>query len=654
MAGLNSWLSAKVMHALGWALIHSLWQCLAIAALAAVLMALSRRPSIRYLVGVGALAAILAAPVATFFVLMAAPATPAMMSNVQVGRQPIVQSPAAAPVPVTPQSRVESSSAPRAWSVMLARKEKQFPSTNLLPWLVAAWLCGVTFFSLRLAGGFLLLEHKRRNQSTIPSAAILALCQDVQRQLGLERAIHYLESGWLQAPAVIGWLRPIVLLPISALTGLSEAQLRAVIAHELAHIRRFDTFVNLFQVLVETLLFYHPGVWWLNKRIRAERELCCDEIALAVSGSRLEYARALTLMAEWESAPRLAMAANRGPLSERIFHILGRKSASAGQRMLGITGSILFLVAALAAANALFVVAAPPMAQARESVKAVLSASQATVAHLAQQVFQASEPEKVSVVAPADTAVPSQAPNDAPRQELAPPAANLSGLPSVENLTTPTVLASNAPPVAKPSDQPIAAPIATERTSSGIASAPGPKAEAEGDQASVPASVPEIKPVVVPNTPSGAGDPDATVCRAPQHIPNSDQFGPQICLHNYEWWKMAMNGKDVATDGKSLIDRPTVRYPKGEGDPDAVTCRTPQILDNGATIARYGPVVCRLNRFWADLIKNRQMVDKYGVIVKLPRGVDYGALYGPGGYYVDPYNDTGRPSQSSATQGSAP
>ena len=179
---------------------------------------------------------------------------------------------------------------------------------------------------------------------------------------------------------MIGWIRPIVLLPVSALTGLTEAQLRAVIAHELAHIRRHDSLVNLLQILVETLLFYHPAIWWLNRRIRAERELCCDEIAVSLTGDRLEYAKALTLMAEWEQAPALAMAANRGPLSERILHILGRKPFGAGQRMLGLTGSLLFLAAALGAANALFGIAYPiPMAHANASLKTALPSSRIAV-----------------------------------------------------------------------------------------------------------------------------------------------------------------------------------------------------------------------------------------------------------------------------------
>ena len=164
------------------------------------------------------------------------------------------------------------------------------------------------------------------------SPQILEICYNLQEQLGLTRAIEYCECAWLQAPAVIGWFRPIVFLPVSALTGLSEDQLQAVIAHELAHIQRFDPFVNVFQVCVETLLFYHPAVWWLNKRIRAEREHCCDDVAVTLCGNAVEYARALTLMEEWRSAPVFAMAANRGPLTERIVRVLGLKTLGAGVR----------------------------------------------------------------------------------------------------------------------------------------------------------------------------------------------------------------------------------------------------------------------------------------------------------------------------------
>ena len=130
---------------------------------------------------------------------------------------------------------------------------------------------------------------------------------------------------------------------------------------------------------------------------------------------------------------------------------------------------------------------------------------------------------------------------------------------------------------------------------------------------------------VVPNTPSGVGDPNAVVCRAPQPIPGSEQLGPQVCLHNSEWWKVAVNGKDVGPDGKSLIAKATVDNPTGHGDPDAVTCRTgkaglppPGQLPQNGSDARWE--ICRTNRFWADVIKNDQVVDARGIVRPSNRG----------------------------------
>jgi hypothetical protein len=130
-------------------------------------------------------------------------------------------------------------------------------------------------------------------------------------------------------------------------------------AHELAHIKRLDAFVNVFQISVETLLFYHPAIWWLNQRIRTEREHCCDDVAISLCGNAVEYARALTLMEEWRSAPVLAMAANRGPLSGRIIRLLGLNQVRSTTRRVGLTGSLLCLAAALLAGKALLRLASP-------------------------------------------------------------------------------------------------------------------------------------------------------------------------------------------------------------------------------------------------------------------------------------------------------
>ncbi len=391
MTSLMNWLSPSVMHSLGWALLHFLWQGAAVAALAAVLMTFCRRASARYVLGVGALALMLATPIATFFVLtLSGAAAPAKSCRVagrlSTGAGDMV---------------VGSSSGPSRLS----------PSLDVPPWVVEVWLLGVVFFSLRSAGGFLLLERKRRKQSTTtPSARVLVMCQTVQRQLGLERTIRYCECLWLQAPAVIGWFRPIVLLPVTALTGLSEEQLQSVIAHELAHIQRLDPFVNLFQIAVETLLFYHPAVWWLNKRIRAEREHCCDDVAVSLYGNPVEYARALTIMEDWRIAPVLAMAVNRGPLSERIFRVLGQKAIGGRTRGIGLTGGLLCLTAALAAGNALLGIAYP---------KPTVNVSESSLAPSALARFAG-----IAAPSPQSSPAPSSAPAAAAKPSPAHPQAD--------------------------------------------------------------------------------------------------------------------------------------------------------------------------------------------------------------------------------------
>ena len=392
MNALLNLLSPSTMHFLGWTLLHFVWQGAALAALAALLMTLCRRAQARYAIAVVALVAMLVAPAGTFYVLTHAnAASPESF-------EPVAQASRAMP-------RNISAAAPSAAS-QLSRLRQSLP-WPVEGWLVEAWLLGVAFFGLRSAGGFLLLERERRKQSGTVSDRLLTICLALQHRLGLKRVIRYCECQWLQAPAVIGWFRPIVLLPVTALTGLSEDQLQSVIAHELAHIQRFDAFVNAFQIAVETLLFYHPAVWWLNKRIRVEREHCCDDTAVSLCGNPVEYARALTLMEEWRSAPALAMAANRGPLSERIFRVLGLKSSGSATRAAGVASGIVCLTAALAAGNVLFGIAYPKMHAAASRPQVMLG----------QVGLSLSQSAATAPAAPAPVAKPSAAfaPASAPR-----------------------------------------------------------------------------------------------------------------------------------------------------------------------------------------------------------------------------------------------
>jgi beta-lactamase regulating signal transducer with metallopeptidase domain len=130
------------------------------------------------------------------------------------------------------------------------------------------------------------------------SAEWQRVAEHLSESLGLRRAVRLLESAAVEVPSVLGSLRPVILLPASTLTGLTPEQIEMVLAHELAHIRRHDFLVNLLQALVETLMFYHPAVWWMSRRVRIERENCCDDLAVAVCGNPLQYARALTRLEE--------------------------------------------------------------------------------------------------------------------------------------------------------------------------------------------------------------------------------------------------------------------------------------------------------------------------------------------------------------------
>lgn len=394
---LTNWLSPELLKTLGWSLLHFVWQGIAIAALAALAMASFRRSTAKYTAGVLALVVMVAALLTTFVVLQ----------KNSVAAIPVLQKPAQEAPCDQPAAAIGAS-------------QTTTPPTSLsswaLPFLVQCWLAGVLFFSLRTAGSLLFIERMRRKNMNPVSRALLAKCRALQDKLRVNRAVQFCECAWLDAPAVIGWFRPVVLLPVRTLMGLSEEQLEAVLAHELAHIKRFDCFVNLFQVAAESLLFFHPAVWWLNKRIRAERENCCDDVAIAVCGNTLGYARALTLMEEWRSVPAMGMALNGSPLAERIARILGLRGAQPASRNAGLAAGMFCLTGALVAGSMLWGFSHPVAAQAL-----VANSLKPLRASFAQQP---TPKPKAQPQTPAKAAKPaSQSPTPAPTPAAEPNAA---------------------------------------------------------------------------------------------------------------------------------------------------------------------------------------------------------------------------------------
>lgn len=321
--------TSDLMQALTWSLLHFLWQGAAITALAAAVMFVFRTPATRYLAGVASIALMFIAFGVTF-------------SSLYSAASDMTAAGAATPIP--------AAAVPAAAS-LFALPDAIAPSTPdvELAWVAQLWLAGVCLLALRIAFGLLFLEQLRRRNLTALPAALVERCERLQQRLGITRLVRYCECSRVSVPAVMGLFRPVVLLPVRALTGLTPGQIEAVIAHELGHIRRFDVAVNFFQVIAETLFFFHPAVWWLNKRIRACREECCDDIAIAACGEKAIYARALATMETWRAVPEFALAATGGSVAARVARLLGLRDQKPDARASAVLTVTLVLTAALAA-----------------------------------------------------------------------------------------------------------------------------------------------------------------------------------------------------------------------------------------------------------------------------------------------------------------
>jgi beta-lactamase regulating signal transducer with metallopeptidase domain len=316
----------NLVPCLGWTLVHFLWQGLAIAVWLMICLRVLRAGSAnqRYLADCAALAAMVLAPVITFnhlsgkfqsqppaLVADFAPTVPAetLRSDAALGPRIVV------PIKVVP--------------IKMSLPERL---ERNLPWLVIAWAVGVFALSGRLLMGWLQVRQLTRTAAIPLEGLWKERLAELANRLRVSQPVRLLQSALVEVPTVIGWLRPVILLPASCLAGLTMAQLEAVLAHELAHIRRHDYLVNLLQSAVETLLFYHPAVWWVSRCIREEREHCCDDLAVRTCGDRVAYARALATLEELRLAPpQLVVAAGGAPLLERIRRLAGRSDKEVGR-----------------------------------------------------------------------------------------------------------------------------------------------------------------------------------------------------------------------------------------------------------------------------------------------------------------------------------
>lgn len=291
------WISPATLERLAAVLLHFVWQGAAIALLTAFVLRLlrGRPPEWRYATASLSLVAMLLAPFATF----------AFHDAIGVLTRRLLL------VPGDAAARMMATASVDDVAIWTRR-------------IVVVWIAGVGILLMRLVGGWLLSRRLVRSAAEVTTPVIAGILQRARVALDFSGAVRVMSGAHIEAPMVIGWLRPAILLPASALTGLTPEQLLSIVAHELAHVRRHDFLVNGLQRVVECVLFYHPAVWWVSGRIRLERERCCDDLAVRVCGDRLVYAQALeAIERERTSLPALAVATTGSGVTERVRRILG-------------------------------------------------------------------------------------------------------------------------------------------------------------------------------------------------------------------------------------------------------------------------------------------------------------------------------------------
>ncbi len=318
----------NIPQAIGWTLIHFCWQAAAIAALyLAIAAPLARRSSqVRYVAALSSLLLMIAVAICTFGweLYSSSLSTPLFSPSSNFGATLAADLTRS----ITP-GYADSSVTQRCLSL-----------ADLLPWIDGMWFVGVVALSTRGFGGWWYLRRLRNTAVAEPSAAIRESFDRVCKALELDRLVNFHLSATIDSPITMGALRAVVLLPLSAVTSLGSEELEVVLAHELAHVRRADFLWNILQTVAETLFFFHPAVWWINARIRHERELCCDDLALKVCPSPVVYAQALYRLEQqrWHRL-NLAMAldghASRQTLLMRISRILGEPMTQIPKRRPG-------------------------------------------------------------------------------------------------------------------------------------------------------------------------------------------------------------------------------------------------------------------------------------------------------------------------------
>lgn len=338
---LEPYISDEVVKALGWAFLHSLWigALLGVFFLCVQWLLRNSTANKKYIIG---LCFMLLMPMMVAFAFFDAyqeeVAYPSEAYLKQIRVTNIYQ---ASPTPLAESYSQEE----RRWLDQL--KSVYFERYHSI--LVGVWLLGITLYSLHQLGGYFYTNRLRRHGLAGPTDQIRKLFARLLKQTAVKRNVELMESFLIKAPVVIGTFRPMVLLPVGLAAGLTMSEIEAILAHEIAHIRRNDFLANILQSCVEVVFFFHPAIWIIGSSVRSERENCCDDLAVAINGDRIGLARALAHVEEWrqldaDNTFALGFSGPKNSLLNRIKRIINNKNMKTQENKTGyLLGNLLVI-----------------------------------------------------------------------------------------------------------------------------------------------------------------------------------------------------------------------------------------------------------------------------------------------------------------------
>ena len=325
---LNSLLSEHLAYAISWTVLHSLWQ----ASLIALIMSwfLNRYDNedaiVRYRISYAAMLFVLGAAVLTFmtYYLMETGA------EATVGLATVTVS-LSGDLPIQPTN---------------VFSQLGFWITHNLNVVASMWILGVVLFCIKLGGSLLYTMRLQKREADFLPDNVYDGFINLKSKLGIRQYIHLAETSKVNTPMLIGYLKPVILFPIGLINHLSLEETNAILAHELAHIKRNDFLHNLILSVVELLFYYHPAVWWISANVRMERENCCDDLAMKLIGDKTIYAKTLLKIEELKSSniPSLAipLSRNKNQLLHRIARIVNQPQTRSQIREKLIATCLLF------------------------------------------------------------------------------------------------------------------------------------------------------------------------------------------------------------------------------------------------------------------------------------------------------------------------